>query len=307
MVKEGIRAFTTASLLVTRLSVFSVNETKDDIATGDLQYLLIDAFLGDLYLRVISDDRMKVLQTAEGYFKSYLHKLERHELLDKADRATLDDLEKGIKRDAIKTREYKIAQFKREKETKTRLAELEARQTGRAGSKAKSSSNDNGDAFDDDDDEIARDHTLLVLQSQVMTSLNQLEFIQREYEMLQFVQTNGPPPPPEQRPGPNSSSSTPFKPIVIKDTRTALQQQVFRPGWRQPTMTLDEFLALEQTRGNVVTGGGPQQEEAMRLAKEEKEYLDSDADADADTYKARKWDDYTDDHKRGSGNLFNRS
>lgn len=38
--------------------------------------------------------------------------------------------------------------------------------------------------------------------------------------------------------------------------RERLQSEVFRESWRLPSMTIDEYLAEEQRRGNIITGGG---------------------------------------------------
>lgn len=38
--------------------------------------------------------------------------------------------------------------------------------------------------------------------------------------------------------------------------RERLRSEVFRSSHRLPTMTIDEYLAEEQRRGNIITGGG---------------------------------------------------
>lgn len=38
--------------------------------------------------------------------------------------------------------------------------------------------------------------------------------------------------------------------------RERLKGEVFRNGHRLPTMTIDEYLDEERSRGNVITGGG---------------------------------------------------
>lgn len=53
----------------------------------------------------------------------------------------------------------------------------------------------------------------------------------------------------------------PLRPFTIMPSRqmvdrTRLQQEVFRPDHRLPTMTIDEYLAEEERRGNIITGGG---------------------------------------------------
>lgn len=53
-----------------------------------------------------------------------------------------------------------------------------------------------------------------------------------------------------------------LRPFTILPSTTALsdrqrlQSEVFRSSHRLPTMTIDEYLAEEQRRGNIITGGG---------------------------------------------------
>jgi immunoglobulin-binding protein 1 len=48
----------------------------------------------------------------------------------------------------------------------------------------------------------------------------------------------------------------PLRPFIITSKREEIRQGVFRPGWRLPTMTIDEYLELERARGNIIEGGG---------------------------------------------------
>ena len=100
-----------------------------------------------------------------------------------------------------------------------------------------------------------------------------------------------------------SSSSSPMA------TRLRLQSEVFRSGHRLPTMTIDEFLENEEAAGRILQGGGPASSEAV-----EQERRDQQADREDDTAagyrkddlekdKARKWDEYTDIHRKGEGNM----
>ena len=48
----------------------------------------------------------------------------------------------------------------------------------------------------------------------------------------------------------------PLRPFVITSKREQLREGVFRPGWRLPTMSIDEYLEQERARGNIIEGGG---------------------------------------------------
>jgi len=87
----------------------------------------------------------------------------------------------------------------------------------------------------------------------------------------------------------------PLRHFVIVNQREAIRDQVFRPGWRLPTMTIDEYLEQEVARGNIISGGGQ--------IPEKKEIDDNDEHAiDEETFKAREWDEFKDNNPRGWGN-----
>lgn len=52
----------------------------------------------------------------------------------------------------------------------------------------------------------------------------------------------------------------PLRPFTILPSdageRARLQSQVFGPGHRLPTMSIDEYLEIERQNGNILTGGG---------------------------------------------------
>jgi len=66
-VNDAIRHFTRASILVQQLSIFSINETVEDINTSDLKFLLIKVYLGELYIKIVNpnSDREKILENAK--------------------------------------------------------------------------------------------------------------------------------------------------------------------------------------------------------------------------------------------------
>jgi len=94
--------------------------------------------------------------------------------------------------------------------------------------------------------------------------------------------------------GSNSSHRHHLGPIdSLLDKQLNIRNYVFRPN-NLPTMTLDEFAAKEKVRMEEQTR---MEEEAKKNAPNE----DSDDEqvADMKTYKAREWDDWKDQHKKG--------
>lgn len=77
-------------------------------------------------------------------------------------------------------------------------------------------------------------------------------------------------------------------------------------------MSIDEFLDIEQERGNILTGGGPASSEAVEREREDKEALEEEDNlqgfeqGEEKLREKREWDEYTDTHRRGDGNRHNR-
>lgn len=105
---------------------------------------------------------------------------------------------------------------------------------------------------------------------------------------------------------PSTSSTTSY------DTRLRLQNSVFQPSHRLPTMSIDEYLSIEQERGNILKGGGAKNSEESRMEGEMKRAWEEEED-NAEGYvreegllgKKREQDDYRDSHRRGEGNRMN--
>lgn len=96
-----------------------------------------------------------------------------------------------------------------------------------------------------------------------------------------------------------STSGKPLQPFTLTDKRTQLRDGVFRPGHNLPTMSIDEYLEEERRRGGIIEGGGNN-----APAPEIDE--DNMALADAETIKAREWDEFKESNPKGSGNTLNR-
>lgn len=98
------------------------------------------------------------------------------------------------------------------------------------------------------------------------------------------------------------------------DARRRLQAQVFQPGHRLPTMTIDEYLAEEERRGNIIKGGGQASadklttKETLALRAEGHNVSTEDAE-EAEEQRRRKaidWDDFAEANPKGVGNTMNR-
>ncbi|PWY97916.1 TAP42-domain-containing protein [Testicularia cyperi] len=95
-------------------------------------------------------------------------------------------------------------------------------------------------------------------------------------------------------------------------SRTELKSEVFRPGYRLPTMTIDEYLEEEQRRGNIIQGGGQASYDAPTSTEQRQLRMENDGTQDAQDAEEEQrqhdiyWDDFTESNRRGAGNTMNR-
>ncbi|KAH8602111.1 TAP42-like protein [Bisporella sp. PMI_857] len=306
--------------LADRLSLFSPNETLEDLTSGDLQYLLINYRLAELIARVSHPDRKNVLRRAREAYEKYLSLLDHYEILSAADKKLYQTyIDSPIKFSTISTtdpnarRNTKIANFKLEKDLKKKLEFLEQ-----------------DPAYLQNDDDAVRQLQLTNIALCTHNTFQSLESLNRELEVLAMA-----PPNPGSTPaaleydyrervgltnadgysdrldnisrisaahkGPIlDSGGKPLRPFTLLDSRQTLKDGVFRPGHNLPTMTIDEYLEEERARGGIIEGGGA----ASGLSPEPDE--DNYDKADAETYKAREWDEFVEANPKGSGNTLNR-
>lgn len=163
-----------------------------------------------------------------------------------------------------------------------------------------------------------RDFVLLHLQYAIFQTMEQLVGIQQEIPMLKemaerknagssdaraAIRNND-----DARDGRVDSSTIwnatgplmdpqgrPLRPFMITNKRNEMMKGVFRPGHNLPTMSIEEYLDQEMERGNFLSGGTEE--------PKKKEADDNDEAAiDAETLKAREWDNFKDDNPKGWGN-----
>ncbi|RKF71903.1 Uncharacterized protein C63.05 [Golovinomyces cichoracearum] len=317
---DAISTYEECLKLVDRSSLFSPNETVEDLTANDLQYLLINYRIAELIIRVNHKDRKSVIQRAREEYEKYLHLIYQYEILSDPEKKLYEKYnESPSKFSTIPTnnpnarRETKMSNFRLEKELKKKLDFL-----------SKNSAN-----FENDEESLREFH-LTNISLCTYNTFQALESLNRELEVLMMA----PPSPPEciesleqdyrERMGLRekkddysnrldrhellaskispilSSDGKPLRPFTLLDSRQGLRKGVFRPGHNLPTMTIDEYLEEERARGGIIEGGGPASE--LKPEPDEDNY---DA-ADQETIQAREWDEFKESNPRGSGNTLNR-
>ncbi|KAF1846745.1 type 2A phosphatase-associated protein 42 [Cucurbitaria berberidis CBS 394.84] len=306
--------------LAEQVSLFSPNETLEDVASSDLQYMAINYHLAELVQKVFSTDisiRKSNLLQARGLYERFLKLLDSYDLLDKAGsnlfEAYTDDKDNfstASTRDAAARRDAKITRFREEKELKRKLEYLQQHPK-----------------LAEQDDQVVRELNLTNLAFITHQTFQTLESIAQELHIISLApptptyDQNGPTPDGRQD-GRNkdkyserldgqlaglrysgpilSSDGKPMRPFTLLDSRQTLTKNVFRPDHSLPTMTIDEYLEEEKRRGGMIEGGGPQSE--VRPEPDE----DNLVLADEETMKQRAWDEYVEANPKGSGNTLNR-
>ncbi|KAJ3044702.1 hypothetical protein HDV00_001106 [Rhizophlyctis rosea] len=212
---------------------------------------------------------------------------------------------KGLIKDADRRRTMKIERHKRGKAIKDKLKEL----TFQIASTTSSSSSI--------DEELDRDLLLTTLDLFIQKVIDSLKSIADEESMLQQamqmelhrskegsdtsnrVEVRQP----HRRVNPNGPILAPdgkaLRPFVLLSQREAVRQQVFGPSHNLPTMTIEQYLDNQIAQGNFLQGGGERPKTPIQD--------DNDEEAiDAETYKKREWDEFTEANPKGWGNRMNK-
>ncbi|KAJ1650981.1 Type 2A phosphatase-associated protein 42 [Dispira simplex] len=323
-VQRCLGHFNRCRSMVNQLALFSTNESLDDLATGSLRYLVAEAYMGHLVQKLTSDSpdaRPTLLKRARDHYDTFYGLSDAYGLVEPVDQRFYQQrLTKRVDSTPGLTnrpsREEKIARFKRRKQLEQIIHTLET---------ALGPANRSSTEESQDDNEIAeRQLALNRIQLQIHYTLEALEGIQDEYALLAMA-TQAPSSSStdrripgqshdesevrlDQRPGGSGLSNAQgpllsqqgkvMRPFIITDKRRDIQESVFRPGWRLPTMSVDEYLAIEQERGGIISGGGQ-----MPSSEDKDSDHDGNLEAqDRETYKQREWDNFKDDNPRGWGN-----
>ncbi|PWW79996.1 TAP42-like protein [Tuber magnatum] len=312
--EAAIRTYQECRNLVGQMSLFSTNETLEDVVSSEIRYMLIGYHLANLTSRQQSPDRVSILKLSKSLYVGFLNLCDAYDLLSNHDRSVLQPADPGELKappapiDAAARRSEKIAKFKLERELKAKIDALAQ----------------NPHLLDED--ELRKLQTASISLA-VMKSIQQLEMIELELDILSKA------PKPDESPvthliqdersrgldtrdgysdkldnipstikgGPLlSQDGKPLRPFTLLDSRERLKQGVFKPGHSLPTMTIEEYLEEERKRGGIIEGGGEKSG-----AKPEPDE-DNHEKADEETMKAREWDEFREANPRGSGNTINR-
>ncbi|KZS09683.1 Immunoglobulin-binding protein 1 [Daphnia magna] len=307
-VKMCIHILEDATRLVSALGLFSNNENVEEVATNDLKFFLLPVLLGDLNLKLNSDDRLNILNVAEVYFQDFLQRCKDYSVtgLDIPDRDELVKFEEPPRHpgpmgfeEMARQREEKIRKFREAKDLESKLVELK-----RALENPSS------------DESTTRDYYILLMKKFIFSTIEELKSISQEKPIVEHLMKI-------RKEGPDAKKlppyvSKPLKPIII--TRDAMQKAVYGLGYPSiPAMTVEELVdqrmkegwygKLAGSSGNARSLLDEAKNTEMAALQAEKEEFEKERKAERDEEeqlaRARQFDDWKDDHRRGYGNRHN--
>ncbi|CAO2145529.1 unnamed protein product [Urochloa humidicola] len=321
-IRTGVELLRRCDEMVSKLGLFSPNETKEDVSTANLKYLLVPYYLGEMTEKIAQEDRIPILKASQDHLK--------------------------------------IARFKRQKAAETKLQEIKERKERRGRSlraAALSAPVEAGeeDALEDDGEE-EREAWLATISLALCKAFDLLDMLKKEEEMLLAVKER------KEKDGNafaremldertqkaeawhhNAANRAPYakpadpitcatfaqdvlegrasvsqahehkhQPLIfgpaslvgggLTSERERMAAQVFQPGYRLPTMSIEEAGLREMKMMEKW------QERTAKMIKEANSAWHKDdsssaqEDEDAEEAKARAWDDWKDDNPRGAGN-----
>uniref|UniRef100_A0A7S3L4U5 TAP42-like protein n=1 Tax=Amphora coffeiformis TaxID=265554 RepID=A0A7S3L4U5_9STRA len=333
---------------IARAALFSTNETLEDISTAAIPLLALPHHLAVALVAlptIPANNNMKArqnnLERATDLWSTFLRTLERLEilapqhvqecqLLEDLSSSGTDVSEMARLAPPTTTRDSKIARFQAKQQAmqdQQRLTALQERRQ-RLGVDA----NETLDGHDDES--LQREMALKGLEICIQEAIEEWTSVIRELPMIarmvqqqqqeRQVGNNGgddrytqDADTRQRRQPPNPQSMPPLQlthitqdPATgrIQVRRDTARKEVFRRGWNQPTMTIEELADHEVADAMARAERQKQAEAAQAEAPRRYEQLVKDGMEDrADLVEAsaaldRKWDDWKDENPRGSGN-----
>lgn len=284
--------------MVTELDMFSLNEDFEDLTNSTLPFLMVDALIGICFSKKFTkmEDRATFLEQAIKNYKNFKMVCLQYNL----DQVKTNIPARGFSSqtaDVHMRRDLLIQSNKEEKELSEAINAFLARIEK--------------EGMDSLDDEFVRDMYL-----KCVAHLN--IFVNREMENLKVEQgflKNPVKVDPKKLP---KNTPPARKPMII--AKNEMQKKVFGAGYPSlPSMTVEEFADYELSKAM------PSQEfaiykrqiEAMKQKQlgsrlkmdrgdsslvQQEDQAENDEETEESLAKARRWDEFKDDHRRGEGN-----
>ncbi|KAL8167673.1 hypothetical protein V2J09_009172 [Rumex salicifolius] len=127
-IRKGCQALEKCVEMISKLGLFSSNETTDDISTSNLKYLLVPYYLGELTETFLQDDRIQVLKASLVKLREFISFCEP---LEHVPQEEIETSLQGGTNVLADQRARKIARFKRQRAAESKLLEIKERKERR--------------------------------------------------------------------------------------------------------------------------------------------------------------------------------
>jgi hypothetical protein len=272
--------------MIESLGLFSRNESIDEVTTVSLPFMAVQHLLGMASQKIRTEDkedRRFLLMGSKSCLEEFMGLLECYEVYRAPKQPS----------DPMTMRTAKIERMRHCAALERSIAE---RKVAIASTRTETVE---GDSPLGVDEETLRAFHLDQLILCALRTEQELSLIEAELSLLAQAAADSPGPP-VSNPGPSNVRKVMQPFTLYSSKRDQVRARVFRPDYNLPTMTIDEYLDLERQRGGILEGGGP------ASARQESEDEDALQDDEESRQKVIRTDAYRDDHRRGSGNTYNR-
>ncbi|XP_065666407.1 immunoglobulin-binding protein 1 isoform X2 [Hydra vulgaris] len=275
--EECIKCLVRCTHMVNLLGIFSSNETIDEVSTENVKLFLLPAFLGDLYMKIVTNDRKTAVKSSKVYFQDFLKRCQNYEATKVDIRPYLQtDVEEQVSNQK-QTREEKIQRYK-ENDSIIKNIKL-----------VQSLLEKSPQAVDEDQ---MRKFYMDWLHLWINKAIENIPMIKSELLILKHMKQikQG-----KVEPTPPRKERMPMKPILI--TRDMIKNSVLGYGYKNlPEMTIEECIEKEIKEGKILL-----EYNKSNLNRPEKKDSDEEEDEEELGHK-RAWDEWKDTHRRGEGN-----
>lgn len=303
-----------ATRLVSIIDMFSENESFEEVATENIKYFLLPAFLGTLATKICNrDNRMHIVNVAEIYFVDFLKRVKAYGLTDieipdiksepeKENASGRTRTNTEVIAEMVNRRNTKLQRYAEQKELESRLATLET-----------NLSNPNID------DEVKREYFVTLIKLYVNLAMEELSSLAAEKPILEHMKKMAKSETMATQAFQKLKPSQPkLQPIII--TRDEVQKKVYGAGYPSlPVLTVQEFYEQRVKEGDWPGPSQQHQENSKCLQNlantgandNEQEDIKREGLVETDDpetlRQSRAMDDYKETHRRGWGNRANRS
>ncbi|KAG2701432.1 hypothetical protein I3843_06G040900 [Carya illinoinensis] len=188
LVRKGCEVLKKCEDMVSKLGLFSANETKDDISTTNLKYLLVPFYFAELAEKIAQSDRILILKASQAKLKEFISFCEAMELVPEEE---LETSIQGGSNSLVDRRAQKIARFKRQRAAESKLLEIKERKERRGRSSKAAALSTPVEAGEedvmDDDVEEEREAWLTTISLAICKAFDLLEMLKKEEEILSAI------------------------------------------------------------------------------------------------------------------------